>query len=252
MMLLRRFACLLLLTVVVLSVSQQYQGDYPQYHDYADGSQGNDNLYANYAQHQDRKYGAADGGILGLPTVIMSIGGTWLASYYFHGSRAKRSLKERHKKEQEALHNQHYKDVYKYMETNQQLMYQVETLQNEVLDAKDKAANEEIQRDYEEFQQPDIDGDDRISRAEFNLYVKNYLSNYPGLQEKDYPKFEDFDHDGDGYVGFQEYAHQMKLQVKQAEQDAIDSNSKSKANALQGMLSGSTSSKNQDIYGQYL
>jgi hypothetical protein len=28
------------------------------------------------------------------------------------------------------------------------------------------------------------------------MYVRDYLSNYPGLQEKDYPKFEDFDHDG--------------------------------------------------------
>mmetsp|Transcript_19758 Transcript_19758/g.29957 ORF Transcript_19758/g.29957 Transcript_19758/m.29957 type:complete len:225 (-) Transcript_19758:204-878(-) len=223
MMLLRRLTCFILLKVVVLSLAQQYQEDYPGYHRYADGSQGSDNLYHNYAQHQDRKYGNNDGG-LGWPTIIMSIGGTWLASGYFHGSRAKRSLKERHKEEQEALHIQHYKDVYKFMETNQELLHQVDSLTNEVLDAKDKAANDEIERDYEEFQQPDIDGDDRISRAEFGLYVKNYLSNYPGLQEKDYPKFEDFDHDGDGYVGFQEYAHQMALQVKQAEQDLLDSN----------------------------
>jgi EF hand len=70
---------------------------------------------------------------------------------------------------------------------------------------KDKAELEALQHDYEEFKQPDINGDDRISRAELNMYVKNYLSNYPGLQEKDYPKFEDFDHDGDGYVSFQEW-----------------------------------------------
>lgn len=40
-----------------------------------------------------------------------------------------------------------------------------------------------------------MDGDDRISRAEFNIYVKEYLSNYPGLKPEDYPRFEDFDHD---------------------------------------------------------
>mmetsp|Transcript_27003 Transcript_27003/g.79789 ORF Transcript_27003/g.79789 Transcript_27003/m.79789 type:complete len:83 (-) Transcript_27003:463-711(-) len=79
---------------------------------------------------------------------------------------------------------------------------------------------EAVQRDYDEFKQPDIDGDDRISRAEFQMYVKNYLSNYPGLAEKDYPKYEDFDHDGDGYINFQEYAQQMALQVQQAEKNS--------------------------------
>ena len=66
----------------------------------------------------------------------------------------------------------------------------------------------------------DVDGDDRISRAEFNSYVKNYLSNYPGLSEKDYPNFEDFDHDGDGYISFQEYGQQMALTLQQAENEA--------------------------------
>jgi hypothetical protein len=53
------------------------------------------------------------------------------------------------------------------------------------------------------------------------MYVKNYLSNYPGLTEKDYPKFEDFDHDGDGYVSFKEYAQQMALQAQQAEKEQM-------------------------------
>lgn len=57
MMLLRRLTCLIILKVIVLSVSQQYQEDYPEYYDYADGSQGQDNLYQNYAQHMDKKYG---------------------------------------------------------------------------------------------------------------------------------------------------------------------------------------------------
>ena len=77
-----------------------------------------------------------------------------------------------------------------------------------------------MQRDYDEFKQPDVDGDDRISRAEFNMYVKNYLANYPGLAEKDYPRFEDFDHDHDGFVSFSEYSQQMALQVQQAEYEA--------------------------------
>jgi len=81
---------------------------------------------------------------------------------------------------------------------------------------EEKARLGALQRDYDEFKQPDIDGDDRISRAEFNLYVKNYLRNYPGLAEKDYPKWEDFDHDGNGYVSFAEYSKQMALHAQQA------------------------------------
>ena len=52
------------------------------------------------------------------------------------------------------------------------------------------------------------------------MYVKNYLSNYPGLAEKDYPRFDDFDHDRDGSISFQEYAAQMALMVQQADAEA--------------------------------
>ena len=136
-----------------------------------------------------------------------------------HARGATKKLKTKFQKEQKALYTQYYNDVYKLTEQNNQLQYTVEHLENALKDTKDKAELEAIQRDYEEFKQPDIDGDDRISRAEFNMYVKNYLSNYPGLQEKDYPKFEDFDHDGDGSVSFKEYAQQMALQVQIAEKD---------------------------------
>ena len=78
----------------------------------------------------------------------------------------------------------------------------MEQLQDALRQTEAKHELEALQRDYDEFKQPDIDGDDRISRAEFNMYVKNYLSHYPGLSEKDYPKFEDFDHDNDGTCDF--------------------------------------------------
>ena len=112
----------------------------------------------------------------------------------------------------------------------------IEQLSDTLKQTEAKHELEALQRDYEEFKQPDIDGDERISRAEFNMYVKNYLSNYPGLTEKDYPKFEDFDHDGDGYVSFQEYSQQMALQAQQAEAEQLYGKEKSqKAQAMQGL-----------------
>jgi hypothetical protein len=158
--------------------------------------------------------------------------------------------------------------VYKLTEQNTELQYLVEQLKETLKKTEAKHELEALQRDYDEFKQPDIDGDDKISRAEFNMYVKNYLSNYPGLSEKDYPKFEDFDHgrypvetdsskrslwwqilnitnnsslaDGDGYVSFQEYSQQMALQAQQAELEQMYGKSggdNKKAQALKDMYS---------------
>jgi Ca2+-binding EF-hand superfamily protein len=142
-------------------------------------------------------------------------------------------------------------------EQNQELSYMVEQLQDLLRQTEAKHELEALQRDYEEFKQPDIDGDDRISRAEFNMYVKNYLSNYPGLTEKDYPKFEDFDHDGDGFVSFQEYAQQMALQAQQAELEQLyggknNAASKKKAQALNDLAgSAKKGGAKKDVYAQY-
>jgi Ca2+-binding EF-hand superfamily protein len=141
--------------------------------------------------------------------------------------------------------------VYKLTEQNQELIAQIEQLRETLRQTEARHEMEAIQRDYEEFKQPDIDGDDRISRAEFNMYVKNYLSNYPGLSEKDYPRFEDFDHDGDGYVSFQEYAQQMALQAQQAEKEQLYSGgSAKKTQGLQDLYKETTKSGSfSDLYG---
>jgi hypothetical protein len=49
--------------------------------------------------------------------------------------------------------------------------------------------------------------------------------------------FPDFDHDGDGYVSFQEYAQQMALQAQKAEQEQLygDEKHKQKNKALHDM-----------------
>ena len=45
-----------------------------------------------------------------------------------------------------------------------------------------------------------------ISREEFDTYVRKYLSSFPELSEKDFPKFEEFDLNHDGmYVYVYKY-----------------------------------------------
>jgi hypothetical protein len=180
-------------------------------------------------------YFSGGGGGGGMGRVVMTGAVSYILGAKIHSGRVAKKLKNKHQKEQKQLYSQYYNDVYKLSEQNQQLVNHSEDLKELLRDTEQKAEMEALQRDYEEFKQPDIDGDDRISRAEFSMYVKNYLSNYPGLSEKDYPKFDDFDHDGDGFVSFQEYAQQMALQAQQAELDqmyATTGAEKEKAKAL--------------------
>lgn len=158
---------------------------------------------------------------MGMGKVLLLSAASWFMGGKYHSGKVAKKLKSKFQKEQKALYSQYYNDVYKLTEQNQELQYLIQQLQDTLKQTEAAHELEAIQRDYDEFKQPDIDGDDRISRAEFNMYVKNYLSNYPGLTEKDYPKFEDFDHDGDGYVSFQEYAQQMALQAQQAEKEQL-------------------------------
>lgn len=133
---------------------------------------------------------------MGMGPFLLGCASSWFVGAKFHSGRTARKLKTKFQKEQKELYAQYYNDVYKLTEQNQELQYAVQSLQGTLRELQEKHELEALQRDYDEFKQPDIDGDDRISRAEFNMYVKNYLSNYPGLSEKDYPRFEDFDHDG--------------------------------------------------------
>ncbi|CAN0306734.1 unnamed protein product [Pylaiella littoralis] len=65
-----------------------------------------------------------------------------------------------------------------------------------------------IQQDnieYEEFRQPDVNGDNVISKPEFEKYILKYLSLYPDTADMDIPRFEDFDLNHDGMVTFDEW-----------------------------------------------
>ena len=104
--------------------------------------------------------------------------------------------------------------MYKLQATNTELTEKVRKLQQSVHELEEKIRMEDLQREYDEFKKPDIDGDDKISRAEFNMYIQNYLQNYPGITIDDFPKWEDFDKDRSGYITFEEYTQQMANQVK--------------------------------------
>jgi Ca2+-binding EF-hand superfamily protein len=230
--------------VPLLASSQEYGG-------------GEDNLYHDYAQKQqmklERGLGLGGGNAFGFGHGVAAVVGFGLGK--IHSRRTVSNLKKKHEKAQKNLYSQYYNDVYKMQEQIAEFSLQADLAWQHAESTKAEAEMQQLQRDYDEFKQPDIDGDDRISRAEFNMYVKNYLVNYPGLAEKDYPMFEDFDHDHDGFVSFTEYAQQMALQVQQAEWDAQNGGGKQAQQQLQGLqgLYGETQKKRnfEDLYANY-
>jgi hypothetical protein len=256
----RTFVIISALAVAVISSStaQDYDdADYQaDYQDYAD-----DNLYQNYAMkyEDEAPIAAGGGGGFGFGQLALSSAFTYFLGAKIHSGRVAKKLNKKHRQDQKTLYTQYYNDVYKLEQQKAEQKLIIDQLQDKLLTTNEKYEMENLQREYDEFKQPDIDGDDRISRTEFNMYVKNYLSNYPGLTEKDYPKFEDFDHDKDGYVSFQEYAQQMAVQAQQAELDQYYAQSQGasgkkeaqKANALYDLYGSATDSSGfNDLYAQ--
>jgi Ca2+-binding EF-hand superfamily protein len=198
-------------------------------------------------KQNNRSGPVAAGGVGGAAKLVATGLASWILGASFHSGRAVKEMKRKHKGEQKKLYSQYYNDVYKLGDQNNLLQQQIEALTELVKDTESQAELEALQRDYDEFKQPDLDSDDRISRAEFNMYVKDYLSNYPGLTEKDYPKFEDFDHDGNGFVSFQEYSQQMAVQAEQAELEELygdgSGNGAQKAQAYSDLARGAGGNK---------
>ena len=117
-------------------------------------------------------------------------------------------------------------ELYKQRDVQWQKEYQ------KLYAAYEELNKETIERDYEEFKAPDTNNDDMITRSEFNIYVKKYLSSFPELSERDFPRFEEFDLDGDGVVSFEEWQQFLYLQ-KQKEAAAAQGGRQQKGQVCQ-------------------
>jgi Ca2+-binding EF-hand superfamily protein len=147
-----------------------------------------------------KKAGGGGGLVIGVAGgVVGLVFGGWLQG---------RKMKKKYDKEKKELiqYIQLQEEIYKQRETQWQAEYQ------KLYKAYDTMEKETLERDYEEFKAPDTNNDDMISRAEFNTYVRKYLSSFPELSEKDFPKFEEFDLDGDGIVSFDEWQKFLVMQ----------------------------------------
>jgi len=137
-------------------------------------------------------------------SLVAGVAGSFVGGWFQQGR-----LKKKHDKEKKDLlkYIQSIDDVYKSREQQWQAEYQ------KLYKAYESLETDSIKRDYEEFKAPDTDGDDKVSREEFAIYVRKYLSSFPELSEKDFPQFDDFDLDNDGIVSFAEWQQVRFRQV---------------------------------------
>lgn len=168
------------------------------------------NEYADYARGAGMARKRNNRGPLATALVAAVCGG-------FVGSWMKgNSCKKKYAKEKKDLlqYIQLQDELYKQRDSQWQKEY------SKIYKAYNELEKETVERDYEEFKAPDTDNDDMISRAEFNTYVRKYLSSFPELSEKDFPKFEEFDLNHDGLVSFDEWQNflvqQKAMEAKKA------------------------------------
>jgi Ca2+-binding EF-hand superfamily protein len=185
--------------VLVVVAQAQQQQDYNEYTDYA----------ARAAQ--GKKKGGGGGGLV--TTVVSGLVGNFVGGWMKKRSLAKKQAKE---KKDLLKYIQQIDDTYKTREAQWQREYQ------KLYKAYEALESAELERDYEEFKAPDTDGDDKVTREEYAIYVRKYLASFPELSEKDFPNFDEFDLDSDGTVSFaewQRYLKQQKLKEAQKTQE---------------------------------
>jgi hypothetical protein len=114
----------------------------------------------------------------------------WLIGGKIH---SKRVLKKANRKAQKDL-----KDLYsKYIQDVTMLQNQNAELEH-LIKQNAKAQLEE------EFLQADVDNNRLVSRAEFERHKNEYLKKHPEFKGQ-FPRFEDFDPDGNGMISIAEH-----------------------------------------------
>lgn len=122
---------------------------------------------------------------------------SWFLGGKIHSKRAVSKANKKHAKEKQALYTQYYKDVLALQTQNTELATYIDQLTKQQLDG--------------EFEAADVDNDNKVSRAEFNMYKNRYLQKHPEMASQ-FPKFEDFDPDHNGLISKAEYdAYYKKL-----------------------------------------
>ena len=155
----------------------------------------------------------AAGGNNMMKLAAMSASG-WFLGGKIHSKRAAKALKTKHSKERGAFIQLYREQVGALQEFNKESARIIQAMESSLI-ARQNGVPAEI--DTVPFFMADTDGSKKISKAEFDRYVREYLSNYPGLKPEDIPRWDSFDHDMSGTITFDEYNQQMTKEIRKAQ-----------------------------------
>lgn len=123
----------------------------------------------------------------------------WFIGGKIHSKRAVAKANKKHKEAMKELYSQYYKDVLLLQTQNAELVQMIQETSKQQLD--------------DQFYSADIDNDNLVSRAEFNMYKNQYLKKHPEMASQ-FPKFEQFDPDANGMISKAEYdAYYRRLEA---------------------------------------
>ena len=200
-----------LLFLIVGYIQSSSASDY--YRD--DGYNDQSNYYAgdSMGEYFDGQQQPAAGGNNMMKMVTGSALG-WFLGGKMHSKRAAKSLKTKHSKERAAFVQLYREQVGALQEFNKESARIIQAMESSII-ARQNGVPAEI--DTVPFFMADTDGSKKISKAEFDRYVRDYLANYPGLKPEDIPRWESFDHDLSGQITFDEYNQQMMKEIRKAQ-----------------------------------
>lgn len=205
---------LFLATTASASLAQDYRDDGNW-----DQGYGNDQYYGSYDDSMGDYFDKGSqqaAGAGGNHLVKMATGAAagWFLGGKIHSKRAAKSLKQKHAKERAAFVQLYREQVGALQEFNKESARIIQAMESSII-ARQNGVPAEI--DTVPFFMADTDGSKKISKAEFDRYVREYLSNYPGLKPEDIPRWESFDHDMSGQITFDEYNQQMMKEIRKAQ-----------------------------------
>ena len=172
----------------------------------------NNNYGDSMGEYFDGQQPAAGGNNLLKLSATSAVG--WFLGGKIHSKRAAKALKGKHSKERAAFVQLYREQVGALQEFNKESARIIQAMESSII-ARQNGVPAEI--DTVPFFMADTDGSKKISKAEFDRYVREYLVNYPGLKPEDVPRWESFDHDLSGQITFDEYNQQMAKEIRKAQ-----------------------------------
>lgn len=215
----------LLRTVILLASTTSASVVASDYRDDGNWDQGGYNDQGNYYGSYDDSMGdyfdksgghhpAPAGGGNHLAKMCFGSALGWFVGGKIHSKRAADKLKKKHSKERAAFVQLYREQVGALQEFNKESARIIQAMESSII-ARQNGVPAEI--DTVPFFMADTDGSKKISKAEFDKYVREYLVNYPGLRAEDIPRWDSFDHDLSGQITFEEYNQQMMKEIRKAQ-----------------------------------